>query len=85
LAITVVASLSHLHLMHCTIRLIAHIWLIYPLGHMYAKSELEVQAEQAQVEAITNLSLDQGKPWCINQCSLSFILNLALCSLLIMH
>jgi hypothetical protein len=27
--------------------------------------ELEVQAEQAQVEASTNLVLDQGEPRCI--------------------
>jgi hypothetical protein len=35
-------------------------------------------AEQAQVEEFTNLALDQGKPQCINQCSLSFILNISL-------
>jgi hypothetical protein len=44
---------------------LAHIWLIYPLGHVFADPEPEVQAKQAQVEAITNLALGQGKPWCI--------------------
>jgi hypothetical protein len=55
--------------MHCIIMLLTHIWLIYPLGHMYAESELEKPTEQAQVKEFTNLPLDQGKP----QCSLSFI------------
>jgi hypothetical protein len=41
-------------------KVIAYIWLIYPLGHVYAELELEVEA--VQVEAITNLALDQGKP-----------------------
>jgi hypothetical protein len=35
--------------------------------------------EQVQVEDFTNLILTQGKPQCINQCSLSFILNILLC------
>jgi hypothetical protein len=35
--------------------------------------------EQVQVEDFTNLVLTQGNPWCINQCSLSFILNISLC------
>jgi hypothetical protein len=52
------ASCCILHLMHCTIVLLPHMWLIYPLGHMYGGQELEVQAEQAQVEASTNLDCD---------------------------
>jgi hypothetical protein len=71
--IVVFASLMHLHLMHYTIMLLAHIWLIYPLGHVYVEPELEVQAEQAQAEDFTNLDLDQGKPGAFNQCSLYFI------------
>jgi hypothetical protein len=51
--------------MHCIMLTLAQIWLIYPLGHVYAELKLEVQAEQAEVEAITNLALDQGKPQCI--------------------
>jgi hypothetical protein len=31
----------------------------------HAEPESEVQAERAQVEASTNLELDQGKPRCI--------------------
>jgi hypothetical protein len=58
--------------MHYTIRLIAHIWLIYPLGPVYTELELEVQVEQAQVKVITNLALDQGKPRCIQPILLVF-------------
>jgi hypothetical protein len=46
----------------------------YMLDH--TKAELEEPTEQAQVEEFTNLALDQGKPRCINPCSLYFILNL---------
>jgi hypothetical protein len=35
----------------------------YMLDHMEPKPE--VQAEQAQAEGLTNLELDQGKPWYI--------------------
>jgi hypothetical protein len=35
--------------------------------------ELEEPTKQAQVEDFTNLDLNQDKPRCINQCSLSFI------------
>jgi hypothetical protein len=31
----------------------------------HTELDLEVQAEQAQVKELTNLVLDQGKPWCI--------------------
>jgi hypothetical protein len=51
--------------MHCTIMLLAHVWLIYPLGHVYVEPELEEPMEQVQVEDFTNLALDQGKPQCI--------------------
>jgi hypothetical protein len=45
----------------------------YTLDHAELRSE--VQAEQAQVEAITNLSLDQGKPRCIPPIILGFYFN----------
>jgi hypothetical protein len=48
--------------MNCTMLFLAHIYL-YTLDHV--ESELEVQAEQAQVKEFTNLALDQGKSWCI--------------------
>jgi hypothetical protein len=35
------------------------------LGQVHMEPESKVQAEQAQVEAITILALDQGKPQCI--------------------
>jgi hypothetical protein len=52
------ASWLILHLMYCTIMLLAHTWLIHLLGHMYAEPKLEVQAEQAQAEDFTNQDLD---------------------------
>jgi hypothetical protein len=55
--------------------LLAHIWLIYPLGHVYVDPELEVQAKQAQAEDFTNLNLDQDKSRCIPPRSLTFNLN----------
>jgi hypothetical protein len=66
-----------LHYMHhialCTHAL--HILILtrtyaYTLDH--AEPRLEVQAEQAQVKAITNLALDQGKPRCTPPISLDF-------------
>jgi hypothetical protein len=65
--------------MHCTIMFLAHLWLISSIGHVYAELELEVPMEQVQIEDFTNLVLTQGKPCCINQFSLSFILNISLC------
>jgi hypothetical protein len=38
---------------------------LYALGQVYMLPESEVQVEQAHVEAITNLALDQGKLQCI--------------------
>jgi hypothetical protein len=64
--------------MHCTIIFLAHVWLISSIGHVYAELELEVPTKQVQVEDFTNLVLTQGKLWCINRCSLSFILNISL-------
>jgi hypothetical protein len=62
LLLTIFVSLLHLHLMHCTISLLAHVYS-YTLDRM--ETELEEPMEQAQVEEFTNLALDQGKPWCI--------------------
>jgi hypothetical protein len=67
------------HIAPCTIMFLAHVWLISRIGHVYAELELEVSTEQVQVEDFTNLILNQGKSRCINQCSLSFILDLSLC------
>jgi hypothetical protein len=50
-----------------------------------AKPESEVQAEQTQVKAITNLALDQGELWCNKPPSLTFNLNLYLMLRMIMH
>jgi hypothetical protein len=52
----------HLHLMHCTIVLMAHV-CSYALDHTEPK--LEEPTKQAQVKEFSNLALDQGNPWCI--------------------
>jgi hypothetical protein len=39
--------------MHCTIMSLAHAWLIYPIGHVYAEPKLDVSMEQVQVEDFT--------------------------------
>jgi hypothetical protein len=64
--------------MHCTIMFVAHVWLISPIGHMYAELELEVPTERVQVKDFTNIDLTQGKPRCILPKSLSFIFELYL-------
>jgi hypothetical protein len=68
-----------LHLMHCTMLLLAHI-RSFMLG--YVEAELEELMKQAQVEEFTNLALDQSKPRCIPPivigCSLITIFRLCL-------
>jgi hypothetical protein len=44
--------------MHCTIISLAHVWLIYLIGHVYTELELEVPTEQVQVEDFTNLDFE---------------------------
>jgi hypothetical protein len=67
--------------MYSTIMFLAHIWLIYPLGHAYAESELEIQVEQVQKECcgpqvlsakILIFLLDHDKPRCIKTILLIF-------------
>jgi hypothetical protein len=58
--------------MHCTMRILAHVYS-YMLDH--AEPELEEPTEQAQAEDSANLALYQGKPWCIPPCFLTLILN----------
>jgi hypothetical protein len=60
-----------LHIMHCIMLFLAHL-CSYTLDH--AEPKLEVQAEQAQAEDLTNLALDQGKPGASHQYSLAFLL-----------
>jgi hypothetical protein len=50
--------------MHCIMLTLAHIQSFYMLDQVHVEPESEVHAEQAEVEAITNLALDQGKPRC---------------------
>jgi hypothetical protein len=47
--------------MHCTIMSLAHVWLIYPIGHVYTKPELEVPTEQVKVKDFTNLDFESRK------------------------
>jgi hypothetical protein len=58
--------------MHCIVMSLAHVWLIYPIGHVYVEPEIEVPTEQD----FTDLDLNQGKPRCIPPKSLSFIFEL---------
>jgi hypothetical protein len=71
--------------MNYTIMSLAHICLIYPIGHVYTEPELEVLIEQVQVEDLTNLDLNQGKPQCIKPMPLFFNLNLCFMLCLIVH
>jgi hypothetical protein len=64
--------------MHCTIIILAHVWLISLIGHVYAEPELKVPMERVQVEDFTNLDLNQGKLQCILPKFLSFIFELYL-------
>jgi hypothetical protein len=36
----------------------AHVWLISPIGHVYAELELEVPTERVQVESSANLDFE---------------------------
>jgi hypothetical protein len=65
--------------------LLAHVWLIYPLGHVYAEPELEEPMKQAQAEDFNNIVWVKASLSPLNQYSLSFISNLALCSIMIVH
>jgi hypothetical protein len=65
--------------------LLAHICLIYPLGHVYVEPKSEIQVEQVQKEyggpqapsaRILILLLDQGKPRCIPPINLGFSFKL---------
>jgi hypothetical protein len=53
-----------------------HDSFMHPLDHIRMELEQDVQAEQAQAEYFIDLDLDQDKHGYINECSLSFILNL---------
>jgi hypothetical protein len=44
--------------MHCIMLPLSHIQPSYALDQVHVELESEVQAEQAQVKAITNLALD---------------------------
>jgi hypothetical protein len=59
------ASIPFKNFMHCIMLTLAHIQPFDVLYRVHVESESEVTAEQAQVEAITNLALDQGKLRCI--------------------
>jgi hypothetical protein len=48
--------------MHYTIMSLAHVWLIYLIGHVYAEPKLKVTTEQVEAEDFTNLDLNQGNP-----------------------
>jgi cell division protein FtsL len=54
----------------CALHALHHVGIssyttLYTLDQDHTELESKVQAEQAQVEVITNLDLNQGKPRCI--------------------
>jgi hypothetical protein len=49
--------------MHCTTLIVVN--FACEIDHV--EPELEELMEQAQVEDFTNIDLNQGKSWCINQ------------------
>jgi hypothetical protein len=51
----------------------------------HAELELDESIEQAQVEDFTNLDLNQGKPRALTNNPCLLLLNLALCSFMIVH
>jgi hypothetical protein len=53
------------HLMHCIMLTLAQIQPFYALDQDHTEPKLEESTERAQVEAITNIALDQGKSRCI--------------------
>jgi hypothetical protein len=57
---TALIALKHSWMHHSNFSSFMH-WL----DHVREEQETNVQAEQAQAEASTNLTLDQGKPRCI--------------------
>jgi hypothetical protein len=70
--------------MHRIILLLAHIRLYYTLDHNEPKPG--VQAEQAQVEGLTNLVWIKASPGALTNDPCLLLLNFfTLCSLLIVH
>jgi hypothetical protein len=61
-----------LHFIDCIMLTLAHLQPFYALDQVHVEPESEVQAEQAQVEEFTSLTLDQGKPRCIQPIFLVF-------------
>jgi hypothetical protein len=70
------------HLMHYITLLLAHS-CAFAIDH--AELEFEEPTEQAQADDLTNLVWIKACPSALNQYSLSFILNLALCSIMIVY
>jgi hypothetical protein len=56
------ASCLILHFMHCIMLTLAHIQPFYALDQVHAEPESEVQAEQAQVESLTDLVWIKASP-----------------------
>jgi hypothetical protein len=68
------------YLSHCIIWLLAHVCQ-YKLDH----AELKVQAEQVQVEDLTNLDWIKASPGALTNDPCLLLLNLALCFFMIVH
>jgi hypothetical protein len=53
--------------MHCTKMSLAHVWLIYPIGHVYVEPELKESTMQAQDEDFTNIVWMKASPGASHQ------------------
>jgi hypothetical protein len=63
------ASCCTLHLIHCTMLCLAHLYSYVP---DHAESELVEPTKPAPAEEAANTELIKGKPWCILHISLDF-------------
>jgi hypothetical protein len=71
--------------MHCIMLTLAHIQPFYALDQVHVEPVSEVQAEQAQVEAMTNLVWIKASPSAFNHAPCLLISIFALYSILVVH
>jgi hypothetical protein len=79
------ASCLTLHFKNCIMLTLAHIQPFHALDRAHVEPELKVQAEQAQAQGFTNLVWIKASPGALTNDSCLLLLNLALCSFMIVH
>jgi hypothetical protein len=79
------ASCWILYFMHFIMLTLAHIQPFYALAQVHTEPVSKVQAEQAQVEAITNLVWIKVSPSAFNHAPCLLILIFTLCSVVVVH